>query len=1344
MKRLIWMLALCLPIASQAQEVLAQQEVVKNNPIPLAQAGVETCALRKGRSGKQVQDYECSAVGQLELTPQGSAVAFSLQAKMDSPGAIHLPGQSGYWPEQITVNGDQATLRHHGGKWMVVLDEGIHRIEGRWDKKPERIGTHGIYSRVIWQPDGVEVSQKSGYAWLEEQAQNQATERTSPPSLRVWRLFDDGQIPALTTQVELRVDGPVQRLTFDSILPKGFEPVDWDGNLPMVITDRGELVVVAGQGVYRLSINAFCTKGCQSGSDGLIEGVELPAIDPPWPAQETWSVRSRGDFRLLDIQGHGVDPALAQVPPQWQELPSYRVSEQDKLSIRVRGRGIHQTTDLALTRESWWREDGWIHSDTVEGTAPAGMRISINAPYELGWIEHNGSMLPLTLNGQKTGVAWPQGHNTLRAQSTQSSKGSGHGWDVEMTVKQREIHLPPGMALLWAPGQDSVGGLRAWIDRFTLLSWFGIAVLAMLVRQAFGWVAAAVAVGLAAGWIGTGGALGLLWLVGLASGMAILSNSLPQGSLGLALRWTKLAIVAVLVIAWIPFAGQQARLALHPQLDSAPGRGWVPVHSPHFSSDANMNAHGYAPEHYRASQDEAHGEVANVQPGVMLDAQGVRVTRSLPAAPAPQSPQAAMYKEPVPKSELDGLGLASVGKPLPQWHTTGVGKHYILEETGKAKDPVVLTTGWVVLLRVLGIVLLGWLIARIAMTSWPGLSQRVGIARMRWMAASLLLIPSLAMAQPQVSESLASPSCAPSCASLVQAHVDADESQIVASYRLSVEHPSSWTLPQVNGARLNEVLVDGVNAWWTGESQVRVDNGQARIIARYIIQSDQIEIRMETAPLTLTQQTQGWAAQDTRDGSVWMASKERGEGKQQDDMALPSPASTPPLVEIHRQFSFSGQAGVHYRISRLTRSNEAVKVRVPALDGESMQTPQVSREDGYWVGTLSAGQHQAVWNSQLAIKQQADLELVAMGSEAGRETWTVDHSAAWEIELEGPDTTRALERLPLPGESMRLTARRLPVVKGENQRVDQARWIVQHTGPTQTQHSIEMMMTLAQAQVRTLALPQHASLEEVRLNGRAVVVQPREGKVEVSIPGGTHTLELRVHTPREGGLVQKLPQIDLGGDVYNLQVQFPLPADRWLLGAWGPGWGPAVMYWAELLVLLVVALGLAKLPISLGLRSALLLVLGLSTQSGVVIWLVLLVAWLAVISWRENVRVDRVDKNLFNLAQLFMVGLTALVILSVGASITKGLLGATADMSVIGPRTGGGMNWWIDQAKDGLIDGPTLISAPKWVYQLLLFAWTLWFATWGWGQVKRALTAWMREGYWKGITHDDISSNNTN
>lgn len=381
------------------------------------------------------------------------------------------------------------------------------------------------------------------------------------------------------------------------------------------------------------------------------------------------------------------------------------------------------------------------------------------------------------------------------------------------------------------------------------------------------------------------------------------------------------------------------------------------------------------------------------------------------------------------------------------------------------------------------------------------------------------------------------------------------------------------------------------------------------------------------------------------------------------------------------------------------------------------------------MGNIPAGQRVVVWNSQIQTKGDLAFDLKAIPASVGQETWVVDHSPAWEVAFEGPDTQRAGQRLPLPGEIFKLKAKRLPMAPGNNQRVDQARWDVEYLDHSTVEHTITLDLTLAQAEVRTIKIPTQARIHEVLIDGNNVVVQPQDGKLDISIPGGKHELRLKLRVDQQKGVVQKLPEIDLGGPVNNLAIHYPAGKDRWLLAAWGPGWGPAVMYWSELVVLLGVALILARLPFGISTISAVLLVLGMSTQEGTAMWLTMLVIWLAGISYRERISPQQYGNQAFNLIQIGMVVLTMLVSLTVSATIARGLLVGQPDMSIVSPGTGEAMTWWVDRTK-GVISSPVLVSVPRWGYKVLLFAWTLWFATWLWGIIKRALAAWMNGGYW--------------
>lgn len=1330
MKRLLWTLALGLSVNAWGQKGIGQTQT-------LQQAGVDKCVLRQGHEGKRVEDYQCLAVGDLAISKTAEGLRFRVQVKADAQTKLRLPGHAGFWPRQIRVDGSQAVLRHENGVWFAIVEPGQHVMEGQWSGTAQRIGVGETYPRVLWQPDNRELSYKQGYAWISDQEEGpQAQRQDQAPKIRVWRKLDDGQIPWLTTEVEIRLSGATQRLILGPILPEGFVATDWSGDLPMVMTAENKLVVVGGQGVYRLSITAAC-QACQVGEDGAVIGLSLPKIPHPWPEQETWSVVELREFRSINVSGHGIDPAMAQVPPHWQEYPAYRVSAQQGLSIEQRGRGIYQAPELSLSRTSWWRPDGWIHYDVIEGVAPAGLRLAMSQPYELGWIERNGTgqRMPITVENGSQGIAWPHGNNRFEAQSRQYGKSDGHGWSVEMKQNMSHVYLPPGMALLTAPGMKSVGELSVWTDRFTLLSWFGIAILAMLVRQASGWVCAVVAVVAAVGWIGSGGALLILWLVALVAAMTLLTQALPHGRLSQLFAAGKMFLAVLLVIAWIPFAGQQMRLVLHPQLDSAPAKPWSKVSSVNSGGSIDLSGLGDPTDNSfsligRASlfgAGTANEEAASVHRQEKVQARAAVDAVSGVAMPAMAPPQ----------SELDGLGLANVGHALPIWHKNNLGKHYLLEQDGDIKQPVVLSVGVVAFLRFMGVLVLAWLVAKTALMSWPQVMEIMTPKARLWaqrLALAIVLVPGMALAQetrvPMVGKTLEAPRCAPHCASLTDAHIQISSDVVVATYRLSVEHPSSWTLPATNGAKLIDVSVDGQNSWWIGSNEIRVGQGQARVVARYEAEGDNIEVRMNPAPLNLTHEEQGWTASISTDGTVYSAQKVEKSQTQDAGLTLPAAGPIPPMVHIRRQFMLKGTASVMYVIERMAGDEGTIEVRVQALDGESMQTQNVENKDGFWVGELPAGQSSVVWNSHIQVKGELEFDLIAMPAKRGRETWVVDHSPAWSIDFEGPDTQRVAERMPLPGESFKLKATRLPMAEGNNQRVDGVYWRVEHVDHTTPEHTITMALTLAQADVRVLTIPKQAKVLSVQLDGRNVVVQPQDGKLEVSIPGGQHELMVKLKMPHESRWLQKLPEVDLGGPATNIQISFPARADRWVLGSWGQGWGPAVMYWSELLVLLAVALLLARLPIALSLPSSVLLMLGLSTQSNVVFWMVLVVCWLGMIAYRERLDVQGMTPARFNLIQLIMVVLTGMVILTVGATITVGLLGSQPDMSIITPRNWAVMTWWVDY-NEGVLDGPVLLTAPKWLYQVLLFAWTLWFAHWVWRNLKRALVAWMKGGYWK-------------
>ena len=188
-----------------------------------------------------------------------------------------------------------------------------------------------------------------------------------------------------------------------------------------------------------------------------------------------------------------------------------------------------------------------------------------------------------------------------------------------------------------------------------------------------------------------------------------------------------------------------------------------------------------------------------------------------------------------------------------------------------------------------------------------------------------------------------------------------------------------------------------------------------------------------------------------------------------------------------------------------------------------------------------------------------------------------------------------------------------------------------------------------------------------------------------------------------------------------------LADDRWVLFTFGPRFGPAALIWGQLIVLLFLALGLGRLPLTpVKSWQWFLLLIGLSqlhTAAAIVV-----VAWLCALGMRANKSPE--GWLWFNLGQIGLALLTIAALLLLFEAVQQGLLGAP-DMQISGnDSTATKLNWYQDHA-DAELPRAIVISVPIMLYRLLMLCWSLWMAIslldwlrWGWGCfVTRAI--WM-------------------
>jgi hypothetical protein len=234
-------------------------------------------------------------------------------------------------------------------------------------------------------------------------------------------------------------------------------------------------------------------------------------------------------------------------------------------------------------------------------------------------------------------------------------------------------------------------------------------------------------------------------------------------------------------------------------------------------------------------------------------------------------------------------------------------------------------------------------------------------------------------------------------------------------------------------------------------------------------------------------------------------------------------------------------------------------------------------------------------------------------------------------------------------------------------------------------------------------------------------------KLALLLAPGQH--ELHVGWQQPGGLrsLFRTPRVQLGAELINAEVSVQLPEDRWLLAAGGPGWGPAILFWGHLVLILLLAPVLARLP-----RSPLrtwqwaLLSLGLTQVPLPVAGLIF--AWFFLMAFQDRERPQR--RLWFNARQFLLLALTLAFLGCLFGAVYDSLL-ETPDMRVAGAGSSERLlRWYVDRTPGALPEAWAL-SLSLWVWRGVMLAWALWLANSLVSWLKWAWRGFSAAGVWK-------------
>ncbi len=1316
----------------------------------LDQEDFRRCPFLANSDGQAREAYVCAWPERLSLDVTATGARFAQRWTVYADSWVPLPGDEEHWPRDVAVNGAEAAVVATGGRALprVRLTPGTYLLNGsfRWARRPEALPVPDQIALVALTVDGAPIAQPerpAGAVWLGKRRTAQQQEQME---IQVYRRVDD-QIPVrLTTLLRLQIAGEGREELLARVLPEGFAPLALEGNLPARIEPDGRLRVQARAGSWVITIIAR--------GPGVAESLRRPAANGPWAREEIWSFAADDRLRVVAVEGaSGVDPAQTGVPPEWRDLPAYAMTADGELRIVERSRGLAAGDDneLRLHRTLWldFDHDGYTIVDAIGGRMREDWRLDVAAPQRLQSATGNGENLLITHGAVDglSGVELREPNVNLRAVSRVEAGGalSATGWQGRFAGVEGLLHVPPGHRLLTAIGADDASW--AWVERWRLLDLFLVLIATAAVARLFGWSAgllALVALGLTHH--DNDGQMVWLWINLLIA--FVLAREAPEGRLRrVALGYRNVSALALLVVL-IPFAFAQVRLALYPQLEHAYSASpWdlasvapaaAPAPSPMPEAPAEFDGGVVA-------QDSLpRGEESFVVTGSAIDRSQVAKSAGV----------GLNYQQVIQRYAPDTL--VQTGPGVPNWRYDA----YPFSWSGPVDSSqslrfVIVTPFWLGLWRIVGCVLLVALLLLIVNASFgqpalPAWTRRLGVGAPMLLLALLpqaqlrAETPDAAVLQELKARLTRAPDCVPACGDVMHARVRASGDRLEVALDVSALQAVAVPIPAANGRwEPDSIDIDGQangGVWRDGSGTrwlaLRAGAHDVRLSGR-IAPGDSLALEFPMRPRTVEVVAEGWDASGLGDGRLLTSTlelvRQRGAG---DAARMDAGREFPPFVRVHRHVVLDLDWSVSTEVTRIAPEKGAFTLRVPLLPGEAVLTEGVEvRDDRSAVVAIPGGASGFGWAS--GLPRAESLELTFAGDGTRTEVWSFAVSPQWHATFKGvpavlpqePDAPQWIfEFHPRDGEKLAIAITRPKSVEGATLAIDGVVSSVD-VGKRTTSGSLELRYRSSQGGRHTIALPEAARVTAVESDGRSVALRPDKGELTLALVPGAHSAKVQWQIDGDIGARASSPPIDLRTAASNVVTRLGVPEDRWVLFAFGPGVGPAVLYWSELAVFLALALLIGTWRHSpLRTHEWLLLGLGLSTFSWGV--LLLFAGWLFVLRWRERTTETEISSTWFNARQAGLALLSVVALIGLVAAIPNGLLG-TPDMSVRGPGTDGTHFGWFVDSTAGALPQSGVVSISLWWYRAAMLAWALWlsFALLRW--VPWAWRVWTRDGLWR-------------
>lgn len=1322
----------------------------------------------QGTSGERV----CVWPGSLRIDASQEGARFSMRVWLAAPGVVRLPGDATRWPQAVMVGQARAIVQEQDGFPALRLAPGEHRITGEfsWSALPELMPIAAEVGQIALSIDGVSVPRPQldaqGRLWMNRAASTAGVAQTDSVRASIYRRIEDGIPLTITTRISLNVSGKARKIELGQILLAQSRVIETGGALPVQLDAGGSAAVYSRPGTHEIVVKAVIDSDI----------AELaPAVPGPdfYDPQEVWIWVPNELARSVELEGlQLVDPGRTSLPQDWHGYRTFLAEPGKTLRFQQVRRGVVESPNaIRVHRQIWLDTDGRGASirDALSGTLSKDWRLDYAGSATLGHVQSGdssgGVLITTNPDSGLRGVEVRQAQLDLQADlrlDEFSTIMPALGWNHDVQQLSADLYLPPGWVLFGARGVDEVSG--TWVASWTLWDFFFVLMVALSLGKLLGWRWAPLAIITLTLTHGHADAPTWLWFHLIAT-LALL-RVLPDGWWRRGVYLWRVVTLLVLFGVLASFVHDQIRAGLYPQISRNA-----------FLSDAQHSALSsdfsrIYPEGASAPMLEDKLASASVEESEDSGQRG-----GLARAKFGSYSDYRQLNQVDPKAVVQtGAGVPTWS--WNQWTLRWSGPvHKDHEMRLWLLSPAV--NRGLTFVRSILLIWLALLLFRRGETRWrkrQGDDESEGRETLRrasfwkplfhaslilWGFAAVLSQPSVAAAQtspgashpvipgPEVLGELrqrvvAAHRCEGPCVVVSRMAFELEDSSVKMTAEVHAQRDAIWHLPgpadvlQIESVRLDGVPSHQLRRELNGLTQLRVPRGQHRVEVQASLPNVNVatlQFDPSTRPKFVAVNSSDWTvdgidAQGVPENSLqWTRARDvAGAPEFASGRAAGESTGAQPWFQVDRRIALGLPWKVYTSVSRQDTSRPQM-VSIALLSGEKVISDGFRVEKGEILVNFERGVSNILFVGELPI--QESLELLAPIGQPWTETWMLQCSRIWACETSGVPPLSLLSEpaqggeggaiaqptwKPWPGEKLSIQVNRPAGADGQSSTVEDVQYRVT-PGQRLLQAHLSLRIRASQGGWQTVTLPQGAVLQSASVDGEEQSLRLSDSRVNLPLRPGQHDYALAWQQPWERGFLEQVPKIDIGSEAVNVHIHLNRSEQRWLLWATGPAWGPAILFWSHLVILLLIALFLSRLRgLPLKTPEWILLMLGLSQLPYAA--LLPIVGWFVILKLRERHRMASWWS--FNLYQLGLIFLTLLAAATLYAAIHINLL-VDMDMQVQGAQSSERvLKWYVDRSGSALAT-PAIYSVPILVWRLLMLSWALWLVSrllrwipWGW------------------------------